>query len=140
MPKPQLVGKIALAALLLGAVFLAGNLFFGMAGHESLAKTSFLLAILSDGVFVVAAVFWGYCSAWERESAPPKQQPTAPMPGAPIGGQMPGAPKPGGKMPAGLVMGGQMPGAPKPGAPMVIRPGAPASAAPPAQKPRPPQT
>jgi hypothetical protein len=111
MPKPQLVGKIALAALLLGAVFLAGNLFFGLAGgHASLAKTSFMLAILSDGVFVVAAVFWGYCSAWARESAPPKQQPTATMPGAP-----------------------------KPGAPVVIRPGAPISAAPPAQKPRPPQ-
>src|SRR5260221_13059196 len=104
MPKPQLVGKIALAALLLGAVFLAGNLFLGLTGHASLAKTSFILAILSEGVFVVAAVFWGYCSAWARESAPPNQMPTASRPGAPnSGGQMPG-----GQMPAGLVMGGQM--------------------------------
>jgi hypothetical protein len=39
MPKPQLVGKIALAALLLGAVFLAGNLILGLTGHASLAKT-----------------------------------------------------------------------------------------------------
>lgn len=127
MPKPQLVGKIALAALLLGAVFLAGNLFFSLAGgHASLAKTSFMLAILSDGVFVVAAVFWGYCSAWARESAPPMQQPTAQRPGGPI---------PGGQLPPGMVMGGQMPGAPKPGAPMIIRPGAPTSGAPPVQKP-----
>ena len=126
MPKPQLVGKIALAALLLGAVFLAGNLFLGLTGHASLASTSFMLAILSEGVFVVAAVFWGFCSAWARESAPPKQMPTASRPGAPIQG---------GQMPAGLVMGGQMPGAPKPGAPMIIQTGAPAAAAPVGQKP-----
>ena len=115
MPSPQFVRNIALAALLAGAAFLAANLYLDAIGHASLAKTSFMLAILSDGVFVVAAVLWGFLSAWARESAPPMQRPTAPMPGGPM---------PGGKMP---------------GAPMIIKPGAPASAAPPAQKPRPPQ-
>jgi hypothetical protein len=130
MPSPQFVRNIALAALLAGAAFLAANLYLDATGHASLAKTSFMLAILSDGVFVVAAVLWGFLSAWARESAPPMQRPTAPMPGGPM---------PGGKMPGGLVLGGQMPGGPNPGAPMIIKPDAPAAAAPPAQKPRPPQ-
>ena len=119
MPKPQLVLNVALGALLLGMIFLGLNLYFGAHGHPSLAKTCFMLAIASDGIFAVSAVFWSYCAAWVREVP----RPGAPMPGGAMPGvQMQGGPMkgviPGAKMPAGM----QIQGVPMPGAPQPPRP------------------
>jgi hypothetical protein len=109
MLNPQKVRNVALGALLLGMILLGANLYFGANGYHSLAKTSFMLAIVFIFIFAMAAVLWSFCAAWVREP----QRPGGPMPGA----------KPG--MMPGMMPGMQMKGMPMPGAPMPgVMPGA----------------
>jgi len=78
MPKPQFVRNVALSALLLGASFLAANLYLGATGHPKLANMFFVFAILCDAAFAVCAVLWFFSTAWLREP----ERTRTPNPGA----------------------------------------------------------
>jgi hypothetical protein len=103
MPNPQFIRNVALAALLLGVIFMAANLYLGTTDHSSLAKMFFVFAILFDVVFTMAAVLWALCSAWVRETP----RPGAPMPGAKPG---PGAPAQGAAPRSVIITPDAMPG------------------------------
>ena len=85
MPSPQFARNGVLSALLLGMIFIAANLYFSGAGHQTLANWFFAFAIVCELALVVFAALWLFAKAWLSE---PERPPT-PKPGAA------GAPKPG---------------------------------------------
>ena len=78
----KFTGKAALAALLLGVVFIAVNVYLGANHYPKLANTFFVLALLSETAFVVFIVLWTMVKAWRTEPARPPMQMPKPMPGA----------------------------------------------------------
>jgi hypothetical protein len=77
MPSLKFARTAAIAALLLGAAFLAANLYLDATGHPKLANMFFILAILCDVAFVVFIVLWAAVKSWLIEPA----RPPAPTPG-----------------------------------------------------------
>jgi hypothetical protein len=84
MPKPQFFRNVGLGALVLGLMFLAGNLYLAAAHYPKLASLCFMLVILCDTVFAVSAILWVYSLTWSRVAQPPPMQMSGPpkaMPG-----------------------------------------------------------
>ena len=77
MPKPQLLRNLAVAALLLGLIFLGANLYLDANSHPKLANLLFVLAILCNTAFALLAVLWSLISSWMHEP----DRPPMPMPG-----------------------------------------------------------
>jgi hypothetical protein len=88
MPKPHIARNLAFAALALGLIFLAANVYFNGHGHPTLASVFFGIAALFEVAFAMLCVLWLYCRSWHKEP----ERPPGPMPGMKPGAMPPGMP------------------------------------------------
>ena len=76
MIKPHISRNAALLALLVGLIFIAGNIYLGSIGYRKLANLCFALAVISDVVLAVFMILYVFGKTWLKEP----ERPSGPMP------------------------------------------------------------